>query len=142
MRIFILKDLLSLSSFRCMLNFCDLNDARLNEWIDNIHDAGAKPSSATHSQVPRFPLLDEKGFEAYLAPVNTAGYGMEPDVENTLKAIERTRKKVIAIKPLAAGKLSPEKSVFEYIYGYTDSIAVGIISEKEMQETYSAALGC
>jgi hypothetical protein len=74
--------------------------------------------------------------------VNTAGYGMEPDVENTLKAIERTRKKVIAIKPHATGKLSPEKSVFEYIYGYADSIAVGIISEKEMQETYSAALGC
>jgi hypothetical protein len=48
----------------------------------------------------------------------------------------------LAIKPLAAGKLSPEKSVFEYIYRYADSIAVGITSEEEMEETYSIALGC
>jgi len=67
---------------------------------------------------------------------------MEPDIESTLKALERTSKAVIAIKPLAAGKLSPEKSVFEYIYRYADSIAVGITSEEEMEETYSSALGC
>jgi hypothetical protein len=67
---------------------------------------------------------------------------MEPDVESTVKALERTRKAVIAIKSLAAGKLSPERSVFEYIYRYADSIAVGITSEKEMEETYSAAHAC
>jgi hypothetical protein len=48
-------------------------------------------------------LLDDLDFEAYLAPVNTVGYGMEPDVESTLMALERTRKKVLAIKPLACG---------------------------------------
>ena len=122
--------------------FCDENDARLNEWIDMIRDAGAKPAASTHSPGSTIPLLDDMGFEAYLAPVNTVGYGMEPDVESTLKALERTRKKVLAIKPLAAGKLSPEKSVFEYIYRYADSIAVGITSEEEMEETYSSALGC
>jgi hypothetical protein len=67
---------------------------------------------------------------------------MEPDVESTLKALERTRKEVLAIKPLAAGKLSPERSVFEYVYRYADSIAVGITSEEEMEETYSSVLGC
>jgi len=107
-----------------------------------IRDAGAKPAASTHSPGSTIPLLDDLGFEAYLAPVNTIGYGMEPDVESTLKALERTRKKVLAIKPFAAGKLSPEKSVFEYIYRYADSIAVGITSEEEMEETYSAALGC
>ena len=120
--------------------FCDDNDSRLNEWIDMIRDAGAKPAASTHSPGSTIPLLDDLGFEAYLAPVNTVGYGMEPDVESTLKALERTKKVVIAIKPLAAGKLSPKKSVFEYIYRYADSIAVGITSEKEMEETYSAAL--
>ncbi len=74
--------------------------------------------------------------------MNTVGYGMELDVERTLKALERTSKAVIAIKPLAAGKISPEKSVFEYIYKYADSIAVGITSEEEMGETYSSAFGC
>ncbi|MBU3967252.1 MAG: hypothetical protein KKG76_07770 [Euryarchaeota archaeon] len=122
--------------------FCDENDSRLNEWIDMIRDAGARPAASTHSPGTTIPLLDELGFEAYLAPVNTVGYGMEPDVESTLKALERTRKKVIAIKPLAAGKISPEKSVFEYIYRYADSIAVGITTEEEMEETYSVALAC
>ncbi len=65
---------------------------------------------------------------------------MEPDVESTLRALEHTKKKVLAIKPLAAGNLYPERSVFEFIYMYADSIAVGIISEEEMGETYSAAL--
>ncbi len=122
--------------------FCDLNDPRLNEWIDMIRDEGARPAASTHSPGTTIPLIDDLGFEAYLAPVNTAGYGMEPDVESTLKALERTKKAVIAIKPLAAGKLTPKKSVFDYIYRYADSIAVGITSEEEMEETYSAALGC
>jgi len=119
--------------------FCDENDARLNEWIDMIRDAGAKPAASTHSPGSMIPLLDELSFEAYLAPVNPVGYGMEPDIESTLKALERTRKAVIAIKPLAAGKLIPEKSVFEYIYRFADSITVGITSEEEMEETYSSA---
>ncbi len=120
--------------------FCDENDSRLSEWIDMIRDAGAKPAASTHSPGSTIPLLDEMGFEAYLAPVNTVGYGMEPDVESILKALERTKKAVIAIKPLAAGKLSPEKSVFKYIYSYADSIAVGITSEEEMEETYQLLL--
>ena len=110
--------------------------------INMIRDAGAKPAASTHLPGATIPLLDEMGFDAYLAPVNTVGYGMEPDIESTLKALKQTKKAVIAIKPLAAGKISPEKSVFEYIYRYADSIAVGITSEKEMEETYSAALEC
>ncbi|GFO97525.1 hypothetical protein ig2599ANME_1729 [groundwater metagenome] len=107
-----------------------------------IRDAGAKPAASTHSPGTTIPLLDDLGFEAYLAPVNPIGYGMEPDVKSTLMAVEQTNKPVIAIKPLAAGKLSPGRSVFQYIYKYADSIAVGIISEEEMIETYSAALAC
>lgn len=122
--------------------FCDKNDARLNDWIDMIRDTGAKPAASTHSPGTTIPLLDDMDFEAYLAPVNTAGYGMEPDVKSTLMALEETKKKVIAIKPLAAGKLSPETPVFEYIYRYADSIAVGITSEDEMEETYPVALAC
>jgi len=121
--------------------FCDGIDAMLNEWIDMIKDTGAKPAASTHFPGTTIPLLDKLGFEAYLAPVNPIGYGMEPDVESTLRAIEHTKKKVLAIKPLAAGKLSPDRSVFEFIYKYADSIAVGITSEDEMVETYSAALG-
>ena len=111
-----------------------------NPWIDMIKDTGAKPAASTHSPGTIIALLDNLGFEAYLAPVNPIGYGMEPDVESTLRALEHTKKKVLGIKPLAAGNLYPERSVFEFIYTYADSIAVGITSEDEMVETYSAAL--
>ncbi len=120
--------------------FCDGIDARLGEWIDMIKDTGAKPAASIHSPGTTIPLLDNLGFEAYLAPVNPIGYGMKPDVESTLRALKHTKKKVLAIKPLAAGKLSPERSVFEFIYNFADSIAIGIASEDEMVETYSAAL--
>ena len=120
--------------------FCDGIDDRLSEWIDMIKDTGAKPAASTHFPGTTIPMLDNLGFEAYLAPLNPIGYGMEPDVESTLRAVEHTKKAVIAIKPLAAGKLSPDRSVFEFIYKYADSIAVGIASEDEMVETYSAAL--
>ncbi len=120
--------------------FCDGIDYRLSEWIDMIKDTGAKPAASIHSPGTTIPLIDNLGFEAYLAPLNPIGYGMEPDVESTLRALEHTKKAVIAIKPLAAGKLSPERSVFEFIYRYADSIAVGITSGDEMAQTYSAAL--
>ncbi len=48
------------------------------------------------------------------APVNAVSYRMEPDVESTQKALKRTSKKVLAIKPHAAEKVTPERSVFEY----------------------------
>jgi len=121
--------------------FCDRLDAMLGEWIDMIREIGAKPAASTHSPGTTIPLLDSMGFEAYLAPLNPAGYGMEPDFESTLRAVENTRKLIIAIKPLAAGKLSPERSVFEFIFKYADSVAVGVTSENEMAETYSAAEG-
>lgn len=119
---------------------CDQFDSKLGEWIDLIKETGAKPAASTHTLGTTISLLDSSGFEAYLAPLNPIGYGMQPDFESTLRAIENTRKLVIVIKPLAAGKIIPERAVFEFIYKYADSIAVGVTSEDEMAETYSAAL--
>ncbi|MCG2728533.1 MAG: hypothetical protein L6244_07805, partial [Candidatus Methanoperedenaceae archaeon] len=47
--------------------FCDGIDAMLSEWIDMIKDTGAKPAASTHSPGTTIPLLDNLGFEAYLA---------------------------------------------------------------------------
>ena len=78
-------------------------------------------------------------FDVYLAPVNPVGYAMEPDYESTLTALETTDKQIIAIKPLAAGRLKPTQSLFTFIYTYADSVSVGITSEAEMKETYAVA---
>ncbi|RLG32002.1 hypothetical protein DRN97_08425 [Methanosarcinales archaeon] len=88
--------------------------------------------------------MDKAGFDfdVYLAPLNPVGYAMEPDYESTLRALETTNKQVIAIKPLAAGRLKPTESLFKFIYKYAVSITVGIASEAEMEETYSVAKKC
>lgn len=116
---------------------CDRLDPRLGEWIDKIRATGAKPAASTHNPGTSIPLLENIGFEAFLAPLNPLGYGMKPDFESTLRAVKNTKKAVIAIKPLAAGKLFPDSLVFEFIFRYADSVAVGIASEDEMTETYS-----
>ncbi len=117
--------------------FCDQFDSRLEEWIDMVRETGARPAASTHNPGASIPWLENLGFEAFLAPLNPLGYMMHPDFESTLRVVRTTLKLVIAIKPLAAGKLFPERSVFEFIYKYADSIAIGIASEKEMEETYS-----
>ncbi len=70
--------------------FCDGIDTMLSEWIDIIKDTGARPAASTHSPGTTIPLLDNLGFEAYLAPVNPIGYGMEPDVEPVFERYEKT----------------------------------------------------
>ncbi len=55
------------------------------------------------------PLIDNLGFEAYLAPVNPIGYGMEPDIESTLRALEHTKKAVISIKLLSLVKIDRKR---------------------------------
>jgi len=121
--------------------FCDALDHRLLGWIKEIRELGASPAASTHYPGETIEELDRAGFEfdVYLAPVNPVGYAMEPNRERTLKALEATDKHVIAIKPLAAGSLKPSESLFTFIYQYAGSISVGIVSEKEMEETYSIA---
>ena len=120
---------------------CDALDARIECWIKEIRATGASPAAATHYPGATIEELDNAGFdfEVYLAPLNPVGYAMEPDYESTLAALETTAKQIIAIKPLAAGRLKPTRSLFTFIYKYADSVIVGITSEAEMEETYAVA---
>ena len=120
---------------------CDVLDARIDGWVEQIRALGASPVAATHYPGATIEELDKMGFdfEVYLAPVNPIGYAMEPDYESTLKALKTTDKQIIAIKPLAAGRLKPTQSLFTFVYEYADSVSVGITSDAEMDETYAVA---
>jgi len=105
-----------------------------------VKEYGATPGLATHRPGVTIPWIKEAGVpvEVILAPLNSLGYAMEPDFEKSLEAIKSCSHTVVAIKPLAAGKLSPT-AAFEFVYRYLNSAAVGITSEMEMMETYRAA---
>ncbi|RZN36883.1 MAG: hypothetical protein EFT35_07510 [Methanophagales archaeon ANME-1-THS] len=121
--------------------FCDALDPRLHGWIKQIRELGASPAASTHYPGETIEELDRAGFEfeVYLAPVNSVGYAMAPTRDRTLQALETTDKQVIAIKPLAARLKCHTSSLFSFIYQYADSISVGIVSDEEMEETYTIA---
>jgi len=108
--------------------------------LEVVEGYGAAGALATHRPGLTLPWLEEADLpiEAVLAPLNRLGYAMEPSLEESLRAIERCRVKVIAIKPLAAGQLGPQEA-FAFVYRYADSAAVGVVDEGEMEETYRAA---
>ncbi|NWG08876.1 MAG: hypothetical protein HXX80_00940 [Nitrososphaerales archaeon] len=116
----------------------DVNE--IMERIDIVKEHGATAGIATHQPGITLPWIKKKRIpvEVVLAPLNSIGYCMEPDFETSMKAIRECSNKVVAIKPLAAGRLAP-KDAFKFVYNCADSVAVGIASEEEMKETYDAA---
>lgn len=119
----------------------DVRDiGKVMERLRIIREYGATPGLATHVPGVTMSWVEEADVpvEVILAPLNSLGYAMEPDFKRSLDAIKRCSRKVVAIKPLAAGKLSPEVAL-RFVYKYVNSIAVGITSEEEMKETYETA---
>jgi hypothetical protein len=97
---------------------------------------------ATHLPGITIPkVLSDPEVDVILAPINKNGKFMRPSREESLDAIEKARergKKVIAMKPLAAGQLKPDKA-FSWLSGRVDGIAFGIASKEEMKACLDAA---
>jgi len=117
-----------------------LNLDKILHSIEIIKKFGSIAGIATHKPGITLPWIKEKRIpvEVILAPLNMIGYCMEPDFNTSLKAIKEYSEKIVAIKPLAAGRLVP-KDALKFVYNYVDSVAVGIASEVEMDETFYAS---
>lgn len=92
------------------------------------------------------PLIEDKNlFDFYMVPVNKLAYMMDCDdfrednqikLSNLLKDLD---KKIIINKILAVGIQQP-KEAFDFLktLDYADMVAVGIASELEAEQTFSA----
>ncbi len=82
------------------------------------------------------PKLENSGidFDGYVTPVNKLGVMMFPTKDMALRAVKTSRKPVIAIKPLAGGRIEP-KQALEHVYKEAGMsfcmIGVGSVSEAE-----------
>jgi len=115
-----------------------LNLPRIRECLDMVKRLGAIPAAATHLPGKTIPVLDGLGMvEVYLAPLNKLGLYMEPDPELSLKILKETPARIIAIKPLAAGRVKPLEAL-EYVYRHADSASVGLTSKDEILEVLQA----
>jgi len=94
----------------------------------------------THHAGSTIPILEESDITiaGYVTPVNKLGAMMFPTSRLALKAIRRSTKKIIAIKPLAGGRIAPDKA-FNYVYKKVsaDACMVGVASIKEVDDDFS-----
>ena len=110
------------------------------EILQRIRGEGFVPAMSTHNGGETIPAADSFDAVAVNTPINKIMWRMCPCEEMVLKAIRSTGKKVIAMKPLAMGRIAPQEGM-DYICRLpdVDGIVVGIGHEYEAEETFGAA---
>ena len=111
------------------------------EMLKRIRDEGFVPAMSTHNAGESIPAAEDFDTAAINTPINKIMWRMCPCEEMVLNAIRRTKKKVIAMKPLAMGRIAAEEGM-AYVCRMrdVDGIVVGIGHEYEAEETFGAAL--
>jgi len=106
----------------------------LQEIIDHARDHLECPVVVgTHHAGSTIPILENSGIdiEGYVTPVNSLGALMLPTKERALEAIRSYRRPIIAIKPLAGGRILPMEA-FRFVYHEADGCMIGVASEEEL----------
>lgn len=108
----------------------------LQEIINHARDyLGCPAVVGTHHAGSTIPILENSGIgvEGYVTPINSLGALMLPTRERALEAIKSCKRPVIAIKPMAGGRIPPEKA-FPFVFGdaRADGCMIGVASEEEL----------
>jgi len=118
----------------------DMNENR--RWLRRIEREGYLTGVVTHSPSRTIPaILKELEFDILMLPLNKVGYLMGDRREELIDRIKESDVYVIAMKPLAAGRIKPEAAM-KYLFsiGKVGSVAVGVASIEEAKETFSSAI--
>jgi len=136
----LLAELGSESDFLTMTGRLDL----LTELVDYLRSKyNYSVLIGVHHAGVTIPKLEKSRikFEGYVTPINKLGVMMFPTREKALKAVTAAEKPIIAIKPLAGGRIKP-KEALEHVYKELgiDFCMIGVGSEDEAEEDFSTAL--
>lgn len=115
----------------------------IQEILDYSKDSlGCPAILGIHHAGSTIPILENSclDFGGYLTPLNKLGALMFPSKEEALKAIKNSKRPLIAIKPLAGGRIPPVKA-FQFVYGESNANAcmVGVASEEELEIDFKEA---
>lgn len=81
---------------------------RLPDYLYMIREAGMIPGLSAHMpEVILYADLNEYDVETYIQIYNCMGFLMQVEIESVHKIIHESKKPVITIKPLAAGRTTP-----------------------------------
>ena len=116
---------------------------RLPDYLDMIRQHGMVPGLSAH--MPELILYsDENGYDVqtYIQIYNCAGFLMQVEVEGVRAIIEKAKKPVMSIKPMAAGRVSPYVGLsFSFAtLRPCDMVTVGAHTPEEVDEDAEIAL--
>jgi hypothetical protein len=116
----------------------------IDEYLGLLRQRFPAVATSVHHPGVTIPALEAGGvrFDAYITPVNRAGVFMLPTPALALQAIRASRTPVIAIKPMAGGRLV-QREAFEYVLGEVGVAACmfGLGTLSEVRHTLALARG-
>jgi len=99
---------ISFSTIDQLINLKTRRIERLDDYTSMVREAGMIPMIGNHNyQAIAFADAGENDVEAYLTPYNMAGFYMHAEVEDVYRTIHNAKKPVMAIKAMAAGRVTP-----------------------------------
>jgi len=118
------------------------DSGKISELLNRVHAAGCLAGLVTHEPLStlNWLLKTDLDIDLVMVPFNKLGMFMDADPVRVGEAVKRLGKPVIGKKILAAGYLTPEDAL-TYVAenGCVDIVALGIASEQEAKETFTAA---
>ncbi len=112
------------------------------EMTARIRSLGFVPGMSTHNAGEVIPAAEPFDIAVINTPVNKVAWRMCPCEELVLRAIRNTKKKVVAMKTLAMGRIAPEEAMaYACRLPDLDGLVVGIGHEYEAEETFALARG-
>ena len=116
---------------------------RLPDYLDMIRQCGMVPGLSAHMpEIILYADQNEYDVETYIQMYNAAGFLMQVEVETVHKMIWQAKKPVMAIKPMAAGRLTPFVGLtFSFAtLREKDMVVVGAHTPREVHEDVEIAL--
>ncbi|MBI3919984.1 MAG: hypothetical protein HY318_01100 [Armatimonadetes bacterium] len=110
--------------------------------MEEARRAGFVPGMSTHNAGETVPAAEKYDVAVVNTPVNRITWRMCPCEEQVLEVLARTSKKVIAMKPLAMGRIPPREAM-QYVLRRpeVDATVVGIATVEEAEETFGLCAG-
>ncbi len=111
-----------------------------DEYMSRMRDLELVPGASTHNAGETVPAMAGRDVAVVNTPVNKIGWRMCPCWEDVLRALGRAEQVVIAMKPLAMGRIPPAEGM-EYALSRpeVDIVLAGAASPEEVEETFTAA---
>jgi hypothetical protein len=127
------------TDFLAMIGRFDL----LGELMDEAKGFGLRDILfGVHHAGVTIPMLNDElnGFQGYVTPLNLLGVMMFPTKPSAERAVRNAEKAVYAIKPLAGGRVSPEKA-FNYVFDFdVEGCMIGVSSVAELKKDIDIAI--